>query len=59
MLPLLSLSSEHTHKHTHTYTCAGKADAKQNSGSSKLHRGSNASTDALLLSCQLMVTEHS
>lgn len=57
MLPLLSLSSEHTHKHT--YTCAGKADAKQNSGSSKLHRGSNASSDALLLSCQLMVTEHS
>lgn len=40
------------HEHTHT------DDAKQHSGSSKLHRGNYASSDALLLCCQLMVTEH-
>lgn len=47
-----------THTFTHTHTHPHKEDARQHGGSSKLHRGNYASTDALLLRCQPMVTAH-
>ena len=52
----LSYECMNTHTHTHAHRLE---DANKNSGSSKLHGGSYASSDALLLSCQLLVTEDS
>lgn len=62
IIVFLSLSCEcmdtHARIHAHTHTSRQRG-CQPEQWLSKLHRGSYASADALLLSCQLMFTERS